>query len=151
MKIYLASPFFNPAQVAVVEAIEKVFEEKGIDFYSPRKEGVLINMTPDERRASTQRIFDKNVEEILRADKILAVVDGRDPGTTWEVGFGYAKRIPIITYTDQGFGLNVMIQKCVSAHVKGIDMLKEYLDFIESPNVSSRLYSKFLDFSEDVT
>jgi nucleoside 2-deoxyribosyltransferase len=152
MRIYLASPFFNPEQVAVVERIENLLTELKIDFYSPRKDGVLMNMTPEERKASTKRIFDKNVLEINKSSMILAVIDGKDTGTVWEIGYSAASGIPIITYTDHGYGVNVMLKECVVAHVKGVDRLRDLLNVVICHGYPYKyLLSEFNDFSEDVT
>ena len=49
--IYIAGPFFNEDQVALIEAIEAVLTFNNMEFYSPRSEGVLFHMTPEEKAA----------------------------------------------------------------------------------------------------
>jgi len=150
MTIYLASPFFNPEQSCVVEKIENLMSETGLQFYSPRKDGVLMNMTSEERKNSTKRIFNRNVQEISSSSLVLAVIDGRDIGTIWEIGYAYGSRIPIITFSNHGYGTNVMIKECVWAHVKGIDRLRDLL-LIYKREPWRHAFEKFQDFSEDVT
>jgi nucleoside 2-deoxyribosyltransferase len=144
MKVYCAAPFFSPPQVAVVEKIENLLEELGIEYYSPRKDGVLMSMTREERRKKSKDVFDRNIEKMNWADCIVAVIDDRDQGVQIELGFCIGKRLyenyfqKIITYTEVGHGLNVMVQEAVDAHCKGIDRLKECL--------LSREYHKFRDY-----
>lgn len=118
--MYLAAPFFKPEQVALVEQIEVAAAKPTIRLFSPRSEGVILGMTKEERDALAPKIFESNCSHIDRTDLVFAVVDDRDPGVIWEMGYAYARSIPIITYTDRDFGLNVMISMSVAAHVKGM-------------------------------
>ena len=114
--IYIAAPFFNEEQVEFVDAIEQCLELNGLEYYSPRSEGVLMNMTPEEKKARMKYIFDKNVEMLDKCDIVLAVIDNYDTGTVWEIGYAYAKGKKIITITDHYYGVNVMINECIVAH-----------------------------------
>ena len=129
MRVYLAAPFFTPEQVRVVERLERAIEDTGNQLYSPRTDGVLSKMSLEDRALSKRKIFDTNCREIAAADMVLAVVDGRDQGVTWEIGYAHGLRDDcggdledklIVTYTDQNYGLNVMIQECVDAHCRGM-------------------------------
>lgn len=155
MKVYLAGPFFNPQQVAIIEKIEVLLSKfKGLEVYSPRKDGVLIDMSPEERAKAKRGIFEKNVKEIYACNLMVSVVDGRDAGTIWEHGFAFCmKHIGydnlIVTYTDENFGLNVMIQESVDAHAKGM----ENLEAIVAAIVDADLFTltKFHDFNPGVS
>jgi len=139
-KFYIAAPFFNEKQVKIVEGIEEILSANGFDYFSPRKEGVLIDVPPEERAQHTQRIYDSNINNIEDCDCMIAVVDGRDIGTIFEIGYftalkknwgydGDGNEITrrLITFTDENFGLNVMIQKSVDAHMFGHSSLIEFL------------------------
>jgi nucleoside 2-deoxyribosyltransferase len=128
MRIYLAAPFFSPAQLATVEAVEAAMSARGIKHFSPRSEGIIQGRTAAERKAMAPVIFSSNCLEIDCSDGILAVIDDRDQGVTWEIGYAYARAKRIVTYTDRGYGLNVMISECVSAHLRGMPQLEEFLD-----------------------
>ena len=149
MQLYLAGPFFNPKQVATIERIEQMIAANfphTISMYSPRHDGVLAAMSPEERRRSTKKIFERNCEEIERSDVMLAVIDDRDVGTIWEMGFACGNLCApwIITYTDQSYGLNVMIQESVEAHVRGIDELRDCLDYLVNGDMNGvRLFRNF--------
>jgi nucleoside 2-deoxyribosyltransferase len=141
MLIYIASPFFNPEQVAAVERLESLVKSSGHDFYSPRKDGVLIDMSADEKRKSAKKIFSLNIHWISVCDAVIAIIDDRDAGVIWELGFAYAtrrhretiKRVGIIiqpwivTYTTKDYGLNVMIKECVDSHCRSEDQLRDVL------------------------
>lgn len=131
LKVYLASPFFNPSQVAVVERLERLISPmKDFVLYSPRSEGVLIEMTPAEKKAAARKIFETNIWRLRWADLLVAVVDGRDTGTTWEMGYACGIGKPVFTYTDQDYGLNVMIQESVRAHARGIEEMRLVLEAV---------------------
>jgi len=118
-----------PSQVAVVEKIENLLESLNLQYFSPRQTGVtLSNLSPEERKNHAHWVFEKNVEWLEQSDVMVAVIDDRDPGVMWEIGFFYAGASgQIITYTESDYGLNVMIQECVDAHCKGIDRLRDCL------------------------
>lgn len=155
MKIYLAAPFFTPEQVSVVEGLENlVAEVSSIELYSPRKDGVLSAMTPEERRRSKGKIFELNCHHITTSQMVLAVIDHRDVGVVWELGFAYSfKRLLeemwIVTYTDYDFGLNVMIQECVDAHVHGMTEAETVIRGVATNDLE--VFSRFRKFNERVT
>ena len=121
MYIYLAGPFFKPHEVEAISKIEKELTDKEILFYSPRWEGVLITQSEEEKQANKKRIYDRNVEMISGASKVLAIIDDRDIGTIWEMGFATGLKIPVITISSQSYGLNVMLAESVQAHVLNIN------------------------------
>jgi nucleoside 2-deoxyribosyltransferase len=95
MRVYLASPFFTPEQLSVVEKLEAlIMSFDRLVLYSPRADGVLTTMTQSARNMAASIIFDTNVKEIEACDFMLAVIDGRDIGVIWEMGFAYAKKKP---------------------------------------------------------
>ena len=73
-KWYLAAPFFNPAQIALVEQIEAAFKMYDVQLFSPRqhpanKPGHVLS---DE---DARDIFQRNWEAILGCTDMIAVVD----------------------------------------------------------------------------
>jgi nucleoside 2-deoxyribosyltransferase len=132
MKVYVGAPFFNERQLQVVLSIEAVLDQLRIAHYSPRIDGVLIEMPPAERLAQSRRIFNLNKTGIRGADIVIAVVDDRDPGVMWEIGFAHAQLRPpkIVTYSDVGHGLNIMVRCSVDVHVCGLDELRACLSTV---------------------
>ena len=141
-KIYLAGPFFNEKQVDVIERIENEFDKYGFDYFSPWKGGGAIShLSPEERTKESKRIYESNISGMVNANVLFAVVDGHDTGTVYEMGYFRAmtdhfryktdeasvdlKRYTI-TYTDENFGLNIMLKESVDAHIVGDTELKSF-------------------------
>lgn len=75
-RVYLAGPFFNDAQVRLVESIEQALDDSGLPYFSPRKMSLNGNSTttkPNKEQAGA--IFRKDYEEICRSTHLLAVMD----------------------------------------------------------------------------
>lgn len=123
--IYIASPFFNEEQLLLVEAIEAVLDFNNIAYYSPRSEGVLMDMTPEQKKERMKYIFNKNVEMLDYCNTVVAVIDDYDTGTVWEIGYAYAKGTPVITVTDKNYGLNVMIAQCIESHCNSVEQIPQ--------------------------
>jgi len=118
--IYLAAPFFNEKQLAFVESIENVLISAKLDFYSPRSEGVLSSQTQEEKMKNKRAIYDKNIENLDKCDLMVAVIDGRDTGTIWEMGYAIGKGVTVISISNEGYGLNIMLAESVQAHTKSL-------------------------------
>lgn len=73
-KIYLAGPFFNAAQVRLMESIELILTDAGIGFFSPRLASKKENEGPLDP-ASCDKIFAANVQGMLDCTDMLAVID----------------------------------------------------------------------------
>ena len=130
MRIYLAGPFFNDKQNETISRIEDEFDKHGLNYFSPRKSGgVIAHLSPEDKLKESKRIYDKNVEEMVSAHILFAIVDGRDTGTVYEMGYFKALRDHAdhkrysITYTNENFGLNIMLKESVDAHVVGVNDL----------------------------
>lgn len=123
IKVYLGSPFFSPEQLATVQKLENTLRAiPRVELYSPRQDGIILkDLPPAQRLAACHTVFKTNVDRINWCDCILANIDGRDTGTVWEMGYGYGKGKRIITYTSHDYGLNVMLQCCVVAHLRSLD------------------------------
>jgi nucleoside 2-deoxyribosyltransferase len=112
-KVYIAGPFFNPRQVATVEMVEAALEQRAhcLTYFSPMRMGIL---SPSKQDA--KRIFDGNIKALKECDSMIAIIDDRDTGTIWEMGYAYATGIDTITFTNNDYGLNVMIGQSIRAH-----------------------------------
>jgi len=120
---YLASPFFNTKQLDFIERIENELDGAGIKYFSPRSEGVLIDMTEEERKAKMIDIFQSNIRHMREASFMVANIDDFDTGTMFEIGFFYALGKPVFTITDNDFGLNIMIRQASTRHNTDLDHL----------------------------
>jgi nucleoside 2-deoxyribosyltransferase len=126
MKVYIASPFFNPKQVEQVEFIKKTLTRLGFEYFSPKDFFVLDpNATAEDRK----RIFDVNVEKIEWADFVLCNTEAKDLGTIWEAGFSYGIGKPV-TFFAEGLPdgkFNVMLSEAGTAVSTTREQLTQYL------------------------
>lgn len=72
-KVYLAAPFFYPAQLALVEQIEQVIEGAGYELISPRRLMVLSKDASPEDRG---KVWEANVAGLESADIVIAQIAG---------------------------------------------------------------------------
>ena len=84
MKVYFASPWFNPDQAEREERVKGHLRELGFNVWSPKENSSLSPITDPVIR---EKIFSANVEHIKECDIIFAITDGKDMGTIWEAGF----------------------------------------------------------------
>ena len=175
MKVYLAGPFFNEKQIKIIDKIEKAFDEHEINYFSPRKGGGIISDLPvEERMKRSKEIYQSNIDNMIDSDILFAVVDGRDTGTVYEMGYfkslddhgvskgGYLKdlfqsRRFSVTYTDENFGLNIMLKESVAAHIVGEEDLEKfcgslrfYGDQREDIPMLERSFKVFQNFNPEV-
>ena len=116
LKVYIAAPFFNEEQLDVVRKIELLLEEEGIEFFSPRSEGTLKDMSAEERKEAMSEVFRSNVDHMDWCTHCVAVIDNYDTGTVWEMGYLYATHKKLITFSAQYHGINVMLNESIEAH-----------------------------------
>jgi len=133
MKIYAAGPFFSPSQLATMESIEHVLESfDNVDVFKPRngaasakKLNKEIGAGKDPSADTRRQVFRDNVDNIDDADLIVACIDDRDIGTIFEIGYACKAGVPIITFTNMGYGMNLMLAESTLAHCKGVGQLNE--------------------------
>lgn len=132
-KVYLAAPFFNPKQIAFVVDIEKVIERGGYRMFSPRKGDNALEMNAILRDGGSPpsplrwAVFNDNCINIDDADLLVAVIDDFDSGVLFEIGYAYARQIPIVTITNCDFGCNLMLAHSVIGHLKSLVELNDVL------------------------
>jgi len=74
--IYNAGPFFNAAQVAAMERLEKLEGDNNLDFFAPRLSPESDLIRQGDRSAETfQKTFERDVEEIGKATIMVAMLD----------------------------------------------------------------------------
>ena len=85
--VYLAGPFFSTAQRWLIEELRMALSELGCSVFSPVHD-VGFGMPEDVAKADLSGLDGCNV--------VLALVDGSDPGTWYEVGYARARSIPVV-------------------------------------------------------
>lgn len=98
MLIYFAGPLFSKAEVDFNQNLTDKLEAEGFEVFLPQRDGVekdrepYLSMSEDERRVA---IFAIDKDNVLKADCLLFVLDGRvpDEGAAFELGVAYAHKI----------------------------------------------------------
>ena len=144
-KVYIASPFFTEEQIKTVEKIEIALEESGIDYFSPRSEGTLIDMSEEEREVAFGWIYKSNIVNMDQCNVMIANIDDRDLGVAYEIGWFKFK--PIFSFSNQNYQINVMLRQAVLTHNTDISNLvfniKEYYE--------GKRVTRFDELTKDVT
>ena len=89
MKIYFAAPLFTAAELAWDRAVAEGVRAAGNEVFLPQEQ---------EPGLDGPAIFASDVAGIDWADGLVAIMDGPDPdsGTSWEVGYAFALKKPIV-------------------------------------------------------
>ncbi|MBB3998370.1 PfkB family carbohydrate kinase [Aureimonas pseudogalii] len=87
-RIYVAAPFFTTAQLWLVEQLVRAIGTLGATPFSPFHEVGMGGMSSS--------IATEDLAGLESCDAVLAVMDGRDPGTLFEVGHARANGIPVV-------------------------------------------------------
>lgn len=106
--VYLAGPFFSKQELDWVNYVHESIEGCGLKVLSPYKENGII----DEKLSLEGRrdIFHSDLDLILEADLVVALLDSNDPGTNFEIGYAYSNKKTIIGLKTSDNKLNNMIQ-----------------------------------------
>ena len=92
-KVYFAAPLFNEMEKDYNLKIVSILESYGYEVFLPQRDGIeAINLNDKTEKEKIELIFNKDTEEIKKADILFAVLDGRvpDEGMCIEIGIAYA-------------------------------------------------------------
>lgn len=104
--VYLAAPFFDISQRALLFRVKDMLEYHGFQVFSPFHKDGIIDLTDVVQRVTT---YQNNLEAIEQSLAVVALLDGSDPGTLWECGYAYGKGVPVVSlWTGPRFALNLM-------------------------------------------
>lgn len=90
-QIYLAGPFFNTAQQWLVDEVRSSLTDMGFNVFSPGHE---IGIGPANEVAPADLLA------LRESGLVLALLDGLDPGTIFEVGYARALDIPVVAIAE---------------------------------------------------
>ncbi|MEO7211830.1 PfkB family carbohydrate kinase [Mucilaginibacter sp.] len=90
-KIYLAGPFFNMAQRWLVEQFRLQLINFGFEVFSPYHDVGL---------GDAQKVVPQDINAIERCDLLVAIADGLDSGTMFEIGYAVALKKSIIVFSE---------------------------------------------------
>ena len=96
--IYIAGPFFTDEERAflkiVIESVQETFPTE--ELFIP-----MEHFIPNGKNLSNnewaEAVFKMDVEALNKCDRVVAAYLGlrSDTGTAWEIGYAYAKGIPV--------------------------------------------------------
>lgn len=89
--VYLAGPFFTLGQLWVVEQARNCLLDMGLDVFSPYH---------DVGPGPAEMVVGKDIDGINRSQVMLAIADGLDSGTIFEVGYARSQGIPVVMYAE---------------------------------------------------
>jgi len=126
--VMLASPFFTTDQVDSVRALEAVIESCGYLCLSASRDGTVIaaESTWDDRRKG----FQWSLDSISACVLVVANIDDRDNGTSYEMGYAYGQDKPIVTISMHDYDVNLMLACGIIGHLKSLEELKVALDIL---------------------
>ena len=88
-QVYLAGPFFTTGQRWVIEEALQSLRNQHVRVFSPFHE---IGIGPAETVAR------EDIKGLEASSAVLAIIDGRDAGTLFELGWARARSIPVVAF-----------------------------------------------------
>lgn len=127
--VYLAAPWFNESQYVIHTNVTKLIRQHTTGILSPKE---IFDCPPDADQRTREQTFRGNLMAIQEAKFVIAITNGKDMGTIWEMGYAYARGIPVV-----GFALNLqgsfnlmLAQGCVNVATT-YDQLEEILKWYD--------------------
>ena len=91
-QVYLAGPFFDLAQIWMVEQARTSLTEMGLEVFSPYHDIGL---------GSANDVVAKDLEALDKSHIVFAICDGLDAGTIFEIGHARSRGIPVVVYSER--------------------------------------------------
>jgi len=94
MKVYIAGKLCTNDEREFLEKIAGICEKKGFETFLPHRDVGLAKNIND-----VKKIFEGDIiNGFKNVGLVVAILDGLHvgAGTAWEIGYAYAKKIPII-------------------------------------------------------
>ena len=131
MRIYLAAPFRGEVERGRIDRVYDLLRSTvwpGTTFapevYLPH---LFMVLKPGATASHQYKVFDENTRQITASTILLAILDVRDSGTVWEMGYAY-KKIPVWgLYVEETTRLSVMLRHGCTEVFNGLRGLEYYL------------------------
>ena len=89
-KVYLAGPFFSVAERAMIRFVRRALHHLGAEVFSPL----------DDVGRGGDEVASQDIQGLMQCNSVLALLDGGDPGTLFEVGWACSAGIPVVGLAD---------------------------------------------------
>lgn len=150
MLVYFAAPLFSVGERQYNEHLTHQIEALGYQVFLPQRDGAERNAPPYNAMTGeewSRAVFQLDVEQLLAAEVVVMVLDGRvpDEGACVELGIAYAqkvlqpaKKLLLGLHTDRrgafpGTKLNAMIQGALDDVLSDEATLLEVLQRHQAP------------------
>ncbi len=96
--IYLAGPFFNLSELRFTEYVAAELKSRfagRLTMYVPHQDSGVI-LTPKSSPDMRRQVFQMDIDAMNKADIYVLLLDNEDSGTCFEMGYAYARGIPMV-------------------------------------------------------
>jgi|SRR3989338_9964088 len=130
MKVYIAGPLFKDNKREILNKLDRICKELGFDTFLPHRDAGVY------KEGNSKPFFIRDRDEINICNAMLAYLDwdSISSGTAWEIGYAYAKGIPIIGVVEDIESFHDFHRLCVMTYnsvelidINDIKKLKERL------------------------
>ncbi|MDT0263417.1 PfkB family carbohydrate kinase [Jatrophihabitans lederbergiae] len=90
-RVYLAGPFFSTSELWLVDVVRRSLLALGVDVFSPVHDVGLGGL----------EVAEADLAGLAACSGVLALFDGADPGTIFEIGWAVKAGIPVVGFADR--------------------------------------------------
>lgn len=123
MKAYIAGPLWDEKDRKELEKLDKLCKSLKIDTFLPHRDAGIYE------KGDSKPFFKKDSETIDKCKVMIAILDWKNigSGTAWEIGYAYAKKIPVIGLVEDLKSINTFDRMCVMTFnsVKLVDSIEK--------------------------
>jgi len=109
-RVYIAAPFFNLAERWLVEELRTQLLQMGIEVFSPLH---------DVGVGSGHEVAKKDLDGLDECQVVLAILNGGDAGTIFEVGYAVSRGIPVIALAQNMRPEDIKMPEGTGCHIVG--------------------------------
>lgn len=113
MKAYIAGPLLTKENQKKLEKIDSICKEFNLKTFLPHRDVGIYQTGKDSKH-----FFEGDKKPLDKCGLIIAVLDWKNigSGTAWEIGYAYAKGIPIIGLVEDISSLSRQERMCVMCY-----------------------------------
>ena len=89
--MYVAGPFFSIAERWLVDEARGALLDQGVAVFSPFHD---VGVGP------ANEVVHQDLAAIDKCDAMLAIMDGTDPGTVFEIGYARSRGVPVVVLAE---------------------------------------------------